>query len=210
MNKTKKSVYEPLHQNVHQKTSALLRELPQHPDFKKLTPGTLVDLLDHRAYGIGMLIFALPNILPFAVIPGVSAMFSLPILFLSVQLMLLRKHPWLPRRIRTKQLNTDAIATFIHRAMPYLEKAEKMVKPRLSFFSSAFFIPAVGFTLLYLCFLLMLPIPLSNMVFGGLIALMAIGLVENDGLLLSCGVLISPFIVACYTKTLVYLWTTLF
>lgn len=46
-----------------------------------------------------------------------------------------------------------------------------------------------GITILGLAFLLMLPIPFSNFIFGGLLAIFNSGIIEKDGLLIFIGYL---------------------
>lgn len=193
----------------YQRISQVLTVLYQHPEFyQELSIGKLMDLLNHRAYGLGILIFSIPSILPLSSIPGVAALFSLPILLLALQLIILKKNPWLPHCLRKKKLKSDMLAHFLKSAIPYVQKAEKFIQPRYAFFSQRFVQPFVGITLLLLSILLMLPIPLSNMVFGSLIALIALGLIENDGLVLLIGFVLSAITIFCYFHaiTVLLLW----
>lgn len=189
--------------------SQALTSLYQHPEFHQaLTVGKLMELLNHRTYGLGILIFSIPSILPLSSIPGVAALFSLPILLLALQLTITKKNPWLPHWLRKKKLQSDVLAHFLKNIIPYVQKAEKIIQPRYAFFNQRFFQPFIGITLLLLSILLMLPIPLSNMVFGSLIALIALGLIENDGLILLIGFILSIITIFCYYHaiTTLLLW----
>lgn len=79
------------------------------------------------AIGALMFFFAAPNILP--VPPGVSTLLGAPLLFLSAQLML-GMRPWLPGVITRCSISRDDLATLVRRIVPWLAKAEKLLKPR--------------------------------------------------------------------------------
>lgn len=199
------------HSAPYKSISQVLVTLYQHPEFNQtLTIGKLMDLLEHRAFGLGILIFSIPSVLPLSSIPGVAALFSLPILLLALQLIIIRKKPWLPHWLRNKKLNSDTLTRFLQNAIPYVQKAEKLIRPRYAFCRRPFVQPFIGITLVLLSILLMLPIPLSNMIFGSLIALIALGLIENDGLILLIGVTLSIITFFCYFQAITSLLLWLF
>lgn len=193
------------------KTSQLLEQLAEsleyEPDFHF---GQLVDLLNHRSYGVTILIFALPSILPFSAIPGVSTFFSLPIVFFSIQLIIGRKNFWLPRWLRSKKINIKAVENFLKCSIPSIRWVEKIITPRYLFFSTKIMQALVGILLVILSLLLMLPIPLSNMVFGSLIAFVALGLVENDGLILLLGFIATAVTITFYYHAITVLLAWIF
>lgn len=177
---------------------------------KKITLGELIERLGYRVYGLGILIFALPSIVPLSAIPGVAALFSLPIILLSIQLIFSKKDPWLPQWLKNKNLETQHLKKLFRYAIPYLQKTEKFIKPRYPFFSKKVMEVFVGFLIAWLSILLMLPIPFSNMLFGALIALLAIGLIEKDGLVLFLGLILSSITVVLYIHAFNLLITWLF
>jgi hypothetical protein len=61
-----------------------------------------------------------------------------------------------------------------------------------------------------LSILLMLPIPFSNMLFGSLISLLAIGLVEKDGLVLLMGLILGGITISLYIKAFMFLLSWFF
>ena len=67
-------------------------------DKEYFTYNELVALLGDRAFGIVMLFFALPSALPFSSIPGVSFVFSIPIVLCTIQIILARTRFWLPQK----------------------------------------------------------------------------------------------------------------
>ena len=191
-------------QKVDRKTSEIFQflldeALTQH----KITIAEFIEHLGYRVYGLGILIFALPSIVPIAVIPGVAALFSVPIFFLSIQLIFAKKIPLFPSWLKNKTINTAHLKKLFHYAIPYLQRIEKLIKPRYLFFSSSIGKVILGILIAWLSILLMLPIPLSNMIFGGLIALLALGLIERDGIILCVGLILGFITVVLYMKVFV-------
>lgn len=196
--------------NTSEKISQLFSNLCEHPELNQdLTLGKLIDLLGYRTYGAGILIFALPSVLPLSAIPGIAAFFSLPILFLSLQLIFAKTSPWLPHWLKSKKLDTQKLQFFLKQAIPRIQYAEKIITPRYLFFSSPSMKIVFGIVLSLLSVFLMLPIPFSNMLFGAQIALIALGLMENDGLVLLICLMLSGVTIVFFYQAILLLLTWL-
>ena len=181
------------------KTSELIQALIDELQLEhEVTVGKLLERLETRSYGLLLLIFALPSILPFSVVPGFSLLLAIPLFFLSVQLMMGRDTIWLPKWLKNKHLGGQKFVAFLRHTVPYVGKMEKMIKPRLPLLTSKMFRPLFGAIITLLALLLSLPIPLSNAIFGILIAFLALGLCENDGLLLGMGGLASVLLLLVF------------
>jgi hypothetical protein len=149
----------------------------QSPDFD-----TLLDGLARRAFGMLLFVAALPAFIP---IPIGGALSGPLIMLVAAQLLVGMSHPWLPGFIARRGPKRQALARFERIVDPWLARLERIVKPRLTGvldhpLASAF----TGLLLLLLGLLLALPIPLTNYVFGGLILLYALALLERDGALM--------------------------
>lgn len=159
-----------------------------------LTFFRIVQYLGDRAYGLSILFFALPSALPISAIPGIALFFSMPIFLLSVQMILMKKNLWLPKKLGTIKIPHEKLKKIIQAAIPYLQKIEKWLKPRLSFMTSVYMDIMNGIILLCLSILLMLPIPFSNYLLATLIIIFSLGLIEKDGV----------FIATAYVGTFLY------
>ena len=53
--------------------------------------------LHERGFGILLMLFTLPVSVPIPYIPGITTLFAIPIIFLSVQMVLGFEFPWLPK-----------------------------------------------------------------------------------------------------------------
>ena len=133
----------------------------------------------------GMLLFIaiLPAFLP---IPGLAGALSGPLVSLiGLQLLVFMRRPWLPRMVAERGPRRGTLARFAQRISPWLQRLERVVRPRLPGLIEH---PAAtmftGLLLLLLGILLALPIPLTNYVFGLLLLAFALALVERDGALM--------------------------
>lgn len=169
------------------KLTAVLEELANDTTRSRVSVGDLVQNLKFRAFGAMLLIFALPNALP--ALPGTSAILGLPLLYLTFQLMLGRA-AWLPGFISNRAMQREDMAKLIARMSPWLHRAERLLVPRLLWVTSPPAERVIGALCLILAIVLVLPIPLGNMLPALAISLMALGLLEKDGLWILLGALV--------------------
>ena|SRR3990167_7543402 len=170
------------------RSSDILLEIAHHKDLKgEVTYQRILQMLGARAFGVVLLFFALPSALPFSAIPGIAVVFSVPILLFSSQMIFARKTLWLPKIIAERTIHQKTICKVIHATVPYLVKVEYFLKPRWSFMNSRFMEIINGTVILCLAILLMLPIPLSNSIFAGLLIIFSLGLIEKDGVFILLG-----------------------
>jgi len=168
--------------------SLVLFRLANDNSRERISVGDLLAALGDRAIGALMFFFAAPNILP--VPPGVSTLLGAPLLFLSAQLML-GMRPWLPGVITRRSISRDDLATLVRRIVPWLAKAEKLLKPRASVLVRPPVEYFVGLVCLVLAAILMLPVPLGNTLPALAISLLALGVLERDGVWIGIGLLAS-------------------
>lgn len=168
--------------------SVVLFRLANDNSRERISVGDLLAALGDRAIGALMFFFAAPNILP--VPPGVSTLLGAPLLFLSAQLML-GMRPWLPGVITRRSISRDDLATLVRRIVPWLAKAEKLLKPRAPVLVRPPVEYFVGLVCLVLAAILMLPIPLGNTLPALAISLLALGVLERDGVWIAIGLLAS-------------------
>jgi hypothetical protein len=146
-----------------------------------ITLGDLMQALEHRGYGLLLILFALPNLIPNP-IPGVSAIFGIPLAILSVQIVLQQPRPWLPSWLGRRGIKREAYQRVVGRAAPYLTKVERILKPRLPSMLEPLTMSLIAGLCLVLSLLLVLPIPLTGMVLAIPIVLFGLALVQRDGL----------------------------
>ena len=170
-------------QDDHRLSATLLR-IASKPGRDRIYIRDLLTELDHRALAALLFIFAVPNTIP--VPPGVSGVLGAPLIFLALQLMLGRP-PWLPRLISDRSFAQADFEKVVVKVSPWLGKAEKLTRPRLQFVAKSPAEYVIGAVVLLLAIILFLPIPLGNMLPAIAICILALGLIERDGIWILLG-----------------------
>ncbi|MEL6743919.1 MAG: exopolysaccharide biosynthesis protein [Pseudomonadota bacterium] len=180
-------------------TTALLEALltnlkAQHGEGSSVSLSALAAALKSRAYGVILLLMALPCCLPFVyLLPQIVA---LPMLALCAQLALGRTQVWLPQKLASRQLPVDGLAGTVARAAPWLKRMEFFARPRLTFLTEGVMLRVLGGLLIIPCASILVPLPLTNTVPGIGVAIAAGGLIERDGLLILLGLIMGLIWVA--------------
>ena len=164
---------------VSSSLSTVLLALALQTHRERISIGDLLAALGDRALGALLFIFAFPNVLP--VPPGTSTLLGAPLVFLAAQLMLGRS-PWLPAFVARRSLLHADFVILVRRVVPWLQRAERLLRPRLTWLVLPPMEYAIGGVSLLLALVLVLPIPLGNMLPALAISLMALAVLERDGL----------------------------
>lgn len=171
------------HDSPREGTRALLSALGVGDADETLQLRTILNGLGRSLFGMLLFLAILPAFLP---VPGLAGGLSGPLVVLvGLQLLAGLRRPWLPRFIAERGPTRGTIARFEQRIGPALMRLEKLVRPRLP--AMLDHRPATMFTgllLVLLGILLVLPIPFTNYLFGVLLMLFALALLERDGALM--------------------------
>lgn len=175
--------------------SELLTLMMRHSKTDTISLKEIKESLHERGFGILMVIFVIPCCLPVPVPPGVPLIFSIPLMFLSVQMLLGFENPWLPKWLANKSFKRTSLAYMVEKAAPILRKIEILLRPRLPFASTRKSERIIGIFILFLSLViaLPLPIPFSNFVPGIGILVMSLGLLSKDGLVIILGMIMGLF-----------------
>jgi len=178
-------------------TSQALRDLLNGADPRRVTIRWLLDSLSERSFGIVMLLLGLV-----ALIPGTSGIVGLLVAVPAVQMILGRKAPIFPGFVSRRQISTQRLARLIARIDPVLRRLERIIRPRwhTPFEATK---RLVGFVLLLLGALLLVPIPLSNVIPALAIMLLALAYLEDDGVLL-CIALVAALVAFALVAVIVW------
>ncbi len=172
------------------RTSQVLNGLAAGFTGERVSLGDIDAAMQDRAFGLLMLVFALPNLLPVS-IPGMSAVTGLPLVLIGFQLLAGASKPWLPSWLARRSFPRTEFARFLSRALPWLERIEKLLRPRLAGMTrrgvERFLIGGLA---VVLAATLALPIPFGNMLPAFALVLFALGLLERDGVAVLAGLLV--------------------
>ncbi|WP_019875951.1 exopolysaccharide biosynthesis protein [Sporichthya polymorpha] len=97
-------------------------------------PKTLGGLLTHfgqQAFAVAFVLLMMPSALPIPT-AGVTHVLEAATLLIALQLVVGRDEPWLPRRVRDKELKSLQSAKARRRLVTPLQKVEKVARPRFA------------------------------------------------------------------------------
>lgn len=169
-------------------TSDRLDQLAADAPGETVTLGWVLDSLEDRAFGLFLLILALPCCIPF--LYGIPQIVSLPLLFVAGQMVVGRRTPWLPERLRSRQVSKSSLEDLARRAGPWLRRIERFSRPRLGVLTRAPMDRVVGLALVLFSASILVPLPSTNTVPGIAVTLAAMGLLQRDGILVSLGAIL--------------------
>ena len=168
------------------RTSQLLRHFVASHTEPRISLGALRDTLDDRGFGVLLFIFALPNLVPVN-IPLLSAVLGVPLVLLAAQLSYGRHKPWFPDWLTSQSFPREGFVAVVNRAIPFLERVEKLLRPRLTVLLSWTGERLVSIAILILAVVLTLPIPFANWLPACGIAVFGLAIVEKDGVAVLVG-----------------------
>jgi hypothetical protein len=160
-------------------TSDLLKRLIDEAPKDTVDLDWLLGHLQKRAFGLLLLILAIAMI-----IPGLGIVASVAIVFPATEMMLGRDRPTLPRFLTKRPFATQRFTTWATRALPVLRAVERVSRSRWHTPPGATK-RAVGLLVLLLAISGIWPLPLINVLPAVTIAVLAIALLQEDGLLLA-------------------------
>ena len=155
-----------------------------------LPPGrvTLADTmaaLGDRTIGGILLVLALPTVMPVPL--GVSVLFNLPILLFTFQWMRGGDHVDLPGWLLRRAVSTETAARMIDGVLPRLRWIESLLTPRLPHLTASGFERRLGTICFVMAAIAITPIPLIGWLPGFGLLVIALGLIEHDGLAVAVG-----------------------
>ncbi|WP_309745356.1 exopolysaccharide biosynthesis protein [Chamaesiphon sp. OTE_20_metabat_361] len=173
------------------KLSQILAQLLVEYTDRPLPLSVVLKQVGNSGFGTIAGILTMPMLIPLPIpLPGFSALVGIGIILVGCQLALGYEKPYLPQRIAQIELSPAASQKLLKNINRLLKPLEKMSRHRFSRFSNS----GWGYRITGACLawdaLLMslpLPIPLTNLVPAYTILVLAIGLLEFDGLFILIG-----------------------
>lgn len=153
-----------------------------------LSVGEILEILSGRGKAAVLIVLSIPFCQPLQ-IPGASTFFGLFVSFIGLR-MAFGKRFWLPKKVLLKKVSGRTLQKIAKKVLLLTGKMKAFIHPRwVWMFSPSAMKIANG---LMICFLglflaLPLPIPFSNLTAAWAIFLMALGILEDDGLLVILG-----------------------
>lgn len=165
---------------AHVPLSTILRELGDEPA-GTLNVGEVVGRFGPRAFGAVLFLFGLLNLVPWP--PGGTTITGIPLLLISLQLMVGMHSLWLPRVVTERDVDRGLIQKLLKRLLPVLTRVETFSKPRLDFVFGPIGDRVLGLVCALLAVVIALPIFGGNFLPAVAVTVLALALVQRDGLL---------------------------
>jgi hypothetical protein len=178
--------------------STMLQRFAAEQPEGRIAVGSIIRAMEHRSTGALLLICALPMVIPIPA-PGVSVPFGIFLMLVSAELMFARGRIWLPPRLAARSISREDFLRFVSHAVPALRRIEHFTQPRMTWLTGSWGIGVVGAICLLLATIIALPIPMGHFLPGVVICVLAIGLMESDGLLIAAGFLAAVFVLGIVT-----------
>jgi len=169
---------------AHIPISVLLQELLEEAPAGHFTLDWLIASLPERSFGILMLILGV-----LAMVPVGSMVPGLLLAILAAQMSVGRQGPVFPRRVALHPLPTRQLVRMGRHPILVLSYLERIIRPRWPALFEATR-RGVGIVVFLLtCIVLLAPLPLTNVPPAAVIALISLAYIEEDGVLLTIGLL---------------------
>lgn len=176
--------------------SSIIETLTERCGGGRITIGEMTDMAGSRAFGLVLLLFALPEALPLP-IAGISAVIAVPLILLSAQAALFGAEPRLPEWLRRRSIDAGLFRAVAGKAVPILRRMERVSRPRWQGMARAG--RALGLACLLLAVIIALPIPFGNLLPALCIAGIAFGLLQRDGVIIAASLAVGAVVVTGMT-----------
>lgn len=153
------------------------------------------DVMEKRGFGP---MLALPSFIactPIGAIPGIPSLAGGTILLIALQILLGRRHPWLPQKVMQLNCDADQLRYIVEKVKPYAVRVDRFLVPRCFFMRQPVFRSLIALCCAG-CGLVMIPlelIPFMGLIPAFAVFIMAIGMATDDGAVALVGVSLSLF-----------------
>lgn len=153
--------------------------------------GDLIARLDRRSFSSVFLLLAM-----LCLLPGVSIVAGVVMIFPAVQMALGFRAPRFPRLIQEYQISVAPLQKWGLRTVPFIRALEQFIKPRVSVLSHSLTQRLLGAFILLLALVVAIPFPLSNYLPAIAVMCLSLGLLERDGLMILIGLMVGVAAIA--------------
>jgi len=153
---------------------------------------SLVDMrnaIGQRGYGPFLFVPALLELSPLGGIPGVPTLLGAIVAIFALQMLMCRKHFWIPHFLGKRSVDGDRLQKAIGKMRPVVRFLDRIIRPRLSWMTRTPFLQATA-AVCVLCAAMAPPlelIPFASSLPFGAIALFGLGVTAHDGVVVLLG-----------------------
>jgi len=160
-------------------------------DGDTVTLRRLFEMIGEQGLLLLCMLLSLPFLFPVS-IPGVSTVFGTGVILIGIAITLNRL-PWLPSFLADRQLSNEKLMPVLQRGAKFVARFDTVIKPRVKALTNNAMMNRVnGLMMVFAGLLLIVPlglIPFSNTLPAVAIILLAIGMLQRDGVFVLGGYL---------------------
>ncbi|RWY84388.1 exopolysaccharide biosynthesis protein [Rhizobium leguminosarum] len=171
--------------------TARLREMLELARMKGgLSIGEALEAMGPSSIAFTILFLAIPALTP---IPGPFGMvFGTALALVSLQIVAGGRKVWLPAIVRDRRVSSATLDLVVGHAVPVIARVEKVVRAgRLQVFTGPTVQALLGIPVFLLAVVIALPIPFGNILPVFSLVVLAVALMERDGLVTLIGLLLT-------------------
>jgi hypothetical protein len=188
-----------MHLRFSQDIETLLKRLSEEP----LTLSAILAQTAERGFSLVVALLVLPFLFP--VPPGLTGIPGTGCVLLGVQMAMGRRAPWLPKKVARFQFPQAFAKQLLQNVKRVTRLLERVTRPRLSSVADNPYIWRFnGLCITWLAILLIAPIPFTNPFPTTGILLLAVAMLESDGLLM-CAAYVLTALITLFCALVVYL-----
>ncbi|HCS52430.1 exopolysaccharide biosynthesis protein [Rubinisphaera sp.] len=171
----------------------LLDDVEEGTNGDQITIGEMLDTIDTRSFGPILLLPAAIALSPIGAIPGMSIVTGTIIILFAGQLLLGRRHPWLPGFIESVEFPRKKLKKTSKEMRPWAKYVDSALHKRLTFLTQRPFDSIVAgiCIVLSLLFYPLALVPWGVALPSGAIVLFSLGLTSRDGLFVLVGLILT-------------------
>ena len=158
-------------------------------------------VLGDRGLASALLIVSLPQMVPMPL--GVSNLLAVPMAIVAIQIALGRHTLWLPTWFLERPIRRSQLIKVSTRLVPWLQRLEFLVRPRLLMVLSPVGVHFIGAACAVVAMIAMAPLPLTGWLPAIALIVVALGMMERDGLVVLAGLGLGGAAVAVFVLVLV-------
>lgn len=162
--------------------------LQQEAKSSSLSIGEILHILSGKGRPLILIFLSLPFCQPLQ-IPGLSTPFGLAIAFLGLR-MAFGKHVWLPKMALSYTITKQTLQKITSKILLLVRKMKRFSHPRLNWLCHSSFMEIINSLTIFILGIFLalpLPIPLTNLTAAWSIFLIALGVLQDDGIFVLVG-----------------------
>jgi hypothetical protein len=177
-------------------TAELLASFPRIFHDERIRLRQLLNTLGDRGMASALLLLSAPQLLPMPL--GVSNALAIPILLVALQMAAGRTVLWLPDWLLDRPVDRSKLLAACKRVVPVLRRVESVIRPRWRHIWQPPGDRLVGMWCVVVALVSLAPLPLTGWLPATAMIVVALGMLERDGLIVIAGLSLGAFAVAVF------------